>query len=97
MRNYAHEINAQMMTPIQLDIKNCSGCVYSHVCRYHSHLHSDGCVTFTDTDILIPTSNIDELIKYCENMVEQSNKQCYSISNIEAYSQFIEKLKQLNN
>ena len=97
MQNDAHEIRTQMTKPVQLEIKNCGRCVYSHICRYHSHLRSDGCVAFTDTDIFIPISNIDEVIKYCENVFKQINKQCYSISNVEAYSQFIEKLKQLDN
>lgn len=97
MQNGAHEISTQMANPVQLEIKNCDRCVYSRICRYRSYLHSDGCMTFTDTDILIPVSNIDEVIKYCENMFDQINKQCYSIGNVEAYSQFIEKLKQLDN
>lgn len=96
MQNCAHETSAKMMKPIQLEIKNCGSCVYSHICRYHSHLHSDGCVAFTDTDIFIPTSNIDEMIKYCEKEFEQINKQCYLVS-VELYSQFLEKLKQLDN
>lgn len=96
MQSSVHEMHTQMMKPVQLKIKNCDGCVYSHICEYHSHLHSDGCVVFTDTDIFIPTSNVDEMILYCENMLTQTAEHCYSVS-VESYSQFIEKLKQLNN